>query len=364
MRKLVLFSICIGTLLVCSFSVTHYYKPIKSNKVALKLPAEITAITGEMCYVPSGTFISELFIGDSSYYPSRQVSVQAFYMSQTEVTNNQYRAFYNDMVKLAGKDSASFYLPDTNVFSRDLPKGFVESMKENYYSHPAYGNYPVIGVNWLQASGFVLWVNYKIEKVYEKHPEWKEKYALNHFRIPTEMEWEYAAKGDAKRSMYSWGNNLMKADKGKVGWNGNFGNIKDESGIEIKSHLDDNAFFMALANSYEPNVFGLYNMSGNVNEWVQDTYVDRKKEEYDINPFRRGNDSTLKSNEFKFKRYQDVYFREGKDSKVIKGGSYLDSPAWCLVGNRRSMAPDSSRCDVGFRICTTFYRDPAWDFKE
>lgn len=365
MRKLFLFSICIGALLVCSFAIKHnYYNPNKGSKVAVKLPGEITALTGEMRYIPNGTFISELFIGDSSYYPSRQVSVQAFYMSQTEVTNNQYRAFYNDMVKLVGKDSASFYIPDTTVFFRDLPMGFVESMDKNYYSHSSYGNYPVVGVNWLQACGFVNWVNYKIEKIYESHPEWKEKYALNQFRIPTEMEWEYAAKGTAHGTMYSWGNKLMNAEKEKVEWNGNFGSITDVSGIEIKSFFDDNAFFTAQADSYSPNVFGLYNMSGNVNEWVQDTYVERKSETYDINPFRRVKDSTSKENKTKYSLFQDEYFHEGKDSRVIKGGSYLDSPAWCLTGNRRAMAPDSSRCDVGFRICTTFYRDPEIGLKK
>jgi len=359
MRKIFNFPILIGILLICSFTIKqHYSHPSKVGKIPTKLPKEITEFTGEMIFIPSGTFISELVIGDSIHFPSQQVSVQAFYMSQTEVTNNQYRFFYKDMVKLVGKDSAAFYIPDTTSFTRNLPYAFVESMKDNYYSHPAYGNYPVIGVNWLQASGFINWVNYKMEQLYKDHPEWLEKYALNNFRIPTEMEWEYAAKGNAKRTFYSWGNELMHAEKGSIIWNGNFGTIKDQGGIEIKSYLEDNAFFMAKADSYQPNVFGLYNMSGNVNEWVQDTYVDRSNVDYDLNPFRRGNDSTFKANKDKFNQYQDVYFEEGINNKVIKGGSYLDSPAHCMVGNRRAMSPDSARCDVGFRICTTFYRDP------
>lgn len=363
MKKLSLISILIGLFLIYSFALnTRVYHQKSSGKFPTKLPKEITEFTGEMVYVPSGTFISELIIADSAYYPSRQVSVQAFYMSQTEVTNLQYKNFYKDMVSLVGKDSASFYIPDTNSFSKDLPYAFVEPMTKNYYSHPAYDNYPVIGVSWLQASGFIKWVNLKMEKIYEEHPDWDNKYALNNFRIPTEMEWEYAAKGtydvEARTPPYSWGSELMHAEKGNVIWNGNFGPILDKSGVEIKSHLADNAFFIAKANSYQPNNFGIYNMSGNVNEWVQDTYVDRNKEYYDVNPFRRGNDSTLKENRDKFNTYQDVFFKEGKDQKVIKGGSYLDSPAFCMIGNRRAMAPDSSRCDVGFRICTTYYRNP------
>ncbi len=359
MKKLSLFPTLIGLVLIYSFaSSSKVSKQTPSGKISTKLPKEITEFTGEMNYVPNGSFISELVIGDSTCYPSQQISVQAFYMSQTEVTNFQYRKFYQDMVSLVGKDSAEFYIPDTASFTKDLPHAFVEPMEKNYYSHPAYDNYPVIGVSWLQASGFIQWINLKMEKVYEEHPEWKDRYALNNFRIPTEMEWEYAAKGDAKRTMYSWGNDLMRADKGNIVWNGNFGTIKDQQGVEVKSYMADNAFFMAKADAYQPNVFGLYNMSGNVNEWVQDTYVDRRKENYELNPFRRGDDSTLKANIDKFNKYQDVYFEEGKHSKVIKGGSYLDSPAYCLVGNRRAMSPDSARCDVGFRICTTFYRGP------
>jgi formylglycine-generating enzyme required for sulfatase activity len=331
----------------------------KSPKLKIKsytnLPKEIISITGDLMYVPSGTFVSDFKLNDSTFHPERQVSVQAFYMSRTEVTNLQYRTFYNEMVKLVGLDSASYFLPDTSSFVKDLPYAFSEPMEKNYYSHPAYDNYPVIGVSWFQASGYVKWLNYEVDKLIKSNPEWREKYGLNFFRIPTEMEWEYAAKGDSKRNQYSWGSEFMTAKKDKVIWKGNFGNIKDENGVLIKSHMDDNAFFMAKADSYSPNGFGLYNMSGNVNEWLDDTYSDNSTAEYQSNFYKYAYDTTVKNGREKFLQYRDSHFIPGVSEKVIKGGSYLDSPAWCIIGNRRSMAPDSARCDVGFRVVNTYF---------
>lgn len=328
------------------------------------LPKEIISLTGDLMYVPSGTFVSDFRMNDSTYHPDRQVSVQAFYMSRTEVTNLQYRTFYKDMVKLVGLDSAKYYLPDTMAFIHDLPNADTKSYKDHYYSHPAYDQYPVVGVNWYQANGYVKWLNYKLNELDKIHPEWREKYAMNNFRIPTEMEWEYAAKGDKVRTQYSWGSDLMTARKDQVKWNGNFGNIIDENGVLIKSYLDDNAFFMAKADDYSPNGYGLYNMSGNVNEWLDDTYMDNSTEAYQSNFYKYAYDTTVQNGKEKFLRYKDSHFVSGKSEKVIKGGSFLDSPAYCIIGNRRAMAPDSSRCDVGFRVCNTiYYNKEYWESK-
>lgn len=356
MAKIIIFPILLGILLVCSFSIKHKFnRPGHSGKNLNNLPNEITELTGDLVYIPSGTFMSEFNLNDTKMRPDRQISVQAFYMSKTEVTNLQYRAFYQDMIKLVGIDSAKYYLPDTTTFEKDLPNGFTESMVKNYYSHPAYDNYPVIGVTWFQASGYVKWLNYKVDELHKTHPEWREKYGLNFFRIPTEMEWEYAALGDSKRTLYSWGNDFVTAKKDKVIWNGNFGNIKDENGVLIKSYMDDNAFFIAKSDEYSPNGYGLYNMSGNVNEWLDDTYIDNSTEAYQSNFYKYAYDTTVENGREKFIQYRDSHFIPGVSEKLIKGGSYLDSPAWCIIGNRRSMKPDSARCDVGFRVCNTHY---------
>lgn len=349
----ILIAILLVALTTLSFSWNNSKKSFSLQGTSTKFPKEIIELTGNLVYVPNGSFISGFDNGDSVWVLERVVTVASFFMADGEVTNAQYKKFYRSMIDLVGKDSAQKLLPDTNSFKKDILYGDCEVMIKNYFNHEAYNDYPVIGVNWYQAYAYTQWLTLKLDELYKLHPDWIDKYGIGGFRLPSEMEWEYAAKGvtstENRYTMYAWGN-LLASDNKKGNWLGNFGQIKDQSGILIKSHIDDGNFYSNKKDSYKPNAFGLYNLSGNVNEWVADTYRVITKDAIFMNRY----DTTIQNGKRNFIKCNDSDFKSNVNHKVIKGGGYLDGPAWCIPGNRRAMAPDSSRCDVGFRVCSIY----------
>ncbi len=322
--------------------------------------------------VEGGTFtmgkVQDDVMHDWNNTPSQQ-HVQSFYMDETEVTNISYME-YLDWVKTVFPPSDENYkhiyegaLPDTLVWRNRL--GYNETMTNNYLRHPAYSQYPVVGVNWIQATEYAKWrtnrVNESIleregymkkgakvvdidaqntfdteaylatpstsfsgneEIVLQKTGRSKGKskkakaadstgtdgpknvYAqktsgvlLPEYRLPTEAEWEYAAAADVGNREY----NIYRGQK-KYPWKGSYtrsgkrntrgdqmANFKQGKGDYggIAGWSDDNADITAPVKSYQPNDFGLYDMAGNVAEWVQDVYrpiVD--DEANDFNYFR------------------------------------------------------------------------------
>ena len=207
--------------------------------------------------------------------------------------------------------------PDTTVWIRDFAYSYNEPMHNDYLWHDAYSDYPVVGVTWKQAKAFcewrTLWKN-----TYQKSK--KGSAMVNTFRLPSEAEWEYAARGGLQAATYPWGGPYTKSDRGCF-----MANFKPVRG----DYAADQALYTVEAKSYDPNDYNLYNMAGNVSEWVNASY-DPSSYEYtsSINP--SVNDSNNKR-------------------KIVRGGSWKDVAYFLQVSSRDYEYADSARSYIGFR---------------
>jgi gliding motility-associated lipoprotein GldK len=213
--------------------------------------------------------------------------------------------------------------PDTLCWMRDFSYSYNEPMTKRYFSHPAYGNYPVVGVNWKQAVAFCHWrtkyLNSYLMKT-KKAPE-------SDFRLPTEAEWEYAARGGRSQSMFPWGNYYLRNKKGCL-----LANFKPGRG----NYVEDGGFYTVRADAYWPNDFGLYNMSGNVSEWTSSLFYESAYNfVHDMNPDIRWN--ALDSDPPRMKR------------KVVRGGSWKDVGYFLQTSTRQYEYQDTAKSYIGFR---------------
>ena len=208
--------------------------------------------------------------------------------------------------------------PDTTVWIKDFSYSYNEPMHNDYFWHKAYGEYPVVGVKQSQAVAFCEWRTlYKNAYVKSKK---KGRDQVNKFRLPSEAEWEYAARGGLQSATYPWGGPYTKNDRGCF-----LANFKPTRG----DYAADNALYTVEAKSYDPNGYNLYNMSGNVAEWTATAY-DAGAYEYV---------STMSPNiqDHKNKR------------KVVRGGSWKDVAYMLQVSTRDYEYADSARSYIGFR---------------
>jgi formylglycine-generating enzyme len=221
------------------------------------------------------------------------------------------------------KDSAKIY-PDTLVWMRDFAYSYNEPMTKRYFSHPSFGNYPVVGVSWKQARAFCRW---RTDHLYNPYLE-KKKYATeSDFRLPTEAQWEYAARGGRSQSMYPWGNYYPRNKKGCL-----LANFKPGRG----SYAEDGGFYTVRADAYWPNDFGLYNMAGNVAEWTSSYYYEGSYNfVHDMNPDLRYD--AKDSDPPRMKR------------KVIRGGSWKDVMFYLQTSTRAFEYQDTATSYIGFR---------------
>ncbi|WP_435047680.1 gliding motility lipoprotein GldK [Formosa sp. S-31] len=206
--------------------------------------------------------------------------------------------------------------PDTTAWIRDFAYSYNEPMHNDYFWHDAYGDYPVVGVSWKQANAFCQWRTlYK--NSYQKE---KRKQYVNSFRLPSEAEWEYAARGGLQAATFPWGGPYAKNDRGCF-----MANFKPLRG----DYAADQALYTVEAKSYEPNDYNLYNMAGNVAEWVHSSY-DPASYNYSstINP--SVNDPS-------------------NQRKVVRGGSWKDVAYFLQVSSRDYEYADSARSYIGFR---------------
>jgi len=302
-------------------------------------PKYIEQQTGPgLVLVQGGTFImgriDEDVMRDWDNTP-RRVTVGSFYLDETEVTNFDYRQ-YLAWLKHVYPTNTEVYrkaLPDTLVWRSEL--AYNEPWVNNYLRHPSYSNYPVVGVNWVQANNYCKWrtdrVNEHIliengylsldEEQKDGNTFTTEGYLMNHYagkpgpdslrirwenglllpnyRLPTEAEWEYAALGligeaDGEllqqRRMYPWTGAFIreedKSDKGKMkaNYTRGRGDLMGMAGA-----LNDAADITSDVFNFAANDYGLYCMAGNVNEWVADVY--RPLTPLDVEEFQpfRGN---------------------------------------------------------------------------
>ncbi|MGB1040313.1 MAG: SUMF1/EgtB/PvdO family nonheme iron enzyme [Flavobacteriales bacterium] len=169
-------------------------------------------------------------------------------MSKTEVSNQFYRDFLSSISK---KDSLS-NLPESN---RVYEYAYGEPQRGLYFRHPAYNNYPVVNITHKQAKAYCNWLT---ERLNHNFPNQKVI-----VRLPTEKEWEFAAKGGNKYAIYPWGHETMRVKEGK-----NKGKLQANFVLTKGITMADEYDITAPVTAYWPNDFGLYNMSGNVSEMV------------------------------------------------------------------------------------------------
>ena len=296
---------------------------------------------------------------------ANQQHVQSFYMDVTEVTNVMYLEYLDWLKRNRSMDVYLGALPDTLVWRNKL--GYAEDMVNNYLRNPAYANYPVVGVKWIQATEYADWRSDRYQELileregfivrdakldsvnnnstfnidtYVINPN--ESYGGNQeilrgkrsrtpdslapstanresgyispkFRLPTESEWEYAALGLKEvrdfnvyrgRKKYPWQGQYTRTGKRK-NLGDQLANFKNSDGDYggIAGWSDDGADITNQVASYDANSFGLYDMAGNVSEWVADVYRPIVDDEFNDFNYFRGND---------YKKFQI-----GEDGKAV-----------------------------------------------
>ena len=220
-----------------------------------------------------------------------------------------------DRLPFIKKEEVEIY-PDTTVWIKDFNYSYNEPMHNDYFSHPAYQDYPVVGISWSQAVAFCNWRT-SFKNLYQKKSN---KPLVNYFRLPTEAEWEYAARGGIPSGIYPWGSPYLLNDRGCF-----LANFKPLRG----DYSSDQAMYTVEARSYLANDYNLYNMAGNVAEWTGSSY-DPGAYEYvsSLNP-----NISLAS----------------EKRKVIRGGSWKDVAYFLRVSSRDFEYADTARSYIGFR---------------
>ncbi|WP_028296719.1 SUMF1/EgtB/PvdO family nonheme iron enzyme [Olivibacter sitiensis] len=427
--------------------------------------------------IEGGTFLMGGSLDEDLAYENdvtkRRVTVASFYMDETEVANVDWLEYLYWLQTNYPGDRELYYraLPDTLVWRN--PLSYNEPYVDNYLRHPAYQDYPVVGVTWEQAQDYCAWrtdrvneeilrskgvlADYKSRSVGEGKQPFNTDIYLNGqyigegidgermpkdmkvgaaegatrpvrledgllkqpYRLPTEAEWEYAALGLIGNTVrgnvqsgrvYPWNGMGVRSERrrtqGMVMANFKLGRGNN---MGTAGYLNDGADITAPVRKYKPNDFGLYNMAGNVNEWVQDVYRKLSFEDFDdFNPFRgnvyenkqvsdaergiyaqdkhgkpikvaatterkqtweelqgqRTGDTTQYTNDLR--GYNDdeqealygITSLVNNKSRVYKGGSWNDRAYWLNPATRRYMQQDQSSATVGFRCAMTLTGDP------
>lgn len=300
-----------------------------------------------MVLIPSGSYElgNEEVYAYHDEYPVTMVSVDPFYMDETEVTNAQYEEF----VLATGYQTVAEQEIDWQELSQQLPKGtpkppdsvlqagsLVFQQTQGPVNLSDYSQWWrwTIGANWRQPEGPgsdlsnrrdhpVVHIAFEDAKAYAR---WAGK------RLPTEAEWEWASMGGIRETKYPWGNESVEKATDKANfWQGKF---------PYQNHELDGFFLTAPVRTYPPNGYGLYDMAGNVWEWCAD--------QYDYRAYALFKDVQNPINDFS---YNDP--REPLSEKhVIRGGSFLCNDSYCSgyrVSRRMSSSKDSGFNHTGFR---------------
>lgn len=216
--------------------------------------------------------------------------------------------------------------PDTTCWVNDFPNADNERYLRNYFSHPAYAHHPVVGVSWEQATAFCEWRTLFLLKSINKKGVTIEKY-----RLPTEAEWEMAARNGNSDNIYPWESDETTSEGGCFQ-----ANFKPGEG----AYGADNHLIPAKVRSFKPNNIGLYDMAGNVAEWTSSAYSESGNELMgDLNPEYDYNAAI-----------HDPYLLK---RKVVKGGSWKDISTFIRSDMRDSEHQNRGRSYIGFRCVRT-----------
>jgi len=414
-----------------------------------------------MVLIPGGNFVMGFTEEDVPYdwdNIPRRVTVSTFFMDQTEISNEDY-LFYLDWTKLSyGESYPEVFvgaLPDTLVWRDEL--SFNEPYVQNYLRHPATKDHPVVGVSWTQAREYSRWRTDRTNEAilidkgilnpspaarddgvfvtdsymdgqYEgdvrkgvkdlrtggdRQVKLEDGILQPEFRLPTEAEWEYAAlalsglqanekdENYTDRRIYPWSGTSVRYQRHDRYQGQMYANFKRRGGdyMGIAGKPNDGASVTTAVTENYPNDFGLYNMAGNVNEWVLDLYRPLTTqtlndfENHDLNSFRGNNFKDVKRDptdgsalpkdslgrlQYEYVKDEDAAqrdnYKKGRvydyldgdeqseasyetnkytlisdKARVYKGGSWADRAYWLSPGTRRFMDEDKASRTVGFR---------------
>ena len=262
------------------------------------------------------------------YHDWAEVTIDTAYYDETgKIINKVIKKKLRQRGDLISRRIINIY-PDTMCWMTEFTYSYNEPAMLNYFSHPSYGYFPVVGVTWEQAQAFCHWRNAQYQNV-SKLPRAQE------YRLPTEAEWEYAARGGKLNSAYPWGGPYIRDAKGCF-----MANFKPLRG----NYTEDGYFLPAAVGTYDPNDYGLYDMAGNVSEWIDDTYDETTSSfALDMNPSYK---YEAREGDLKIMR-----------RKVIKGGSWKDVGAYLQCGMRDFEYQDVCRPSIGFRCVRTHIGD-------
>ncbi|MFW5657890.1 MAG: SUMF1/EgtB/PvdO family nonheme iron enzyme [Bacteroidota bacterium] len=244
------------------------------------------------------------------------------------VTNNQ-----GETVEIANRSAFVFrealpVYPDTLCWIRDFSYSYNEPMTTLYFWHPSYDDYPVVGVSWKQANAFAIWRTQYLNNALAKEG----KPFVHEYRLPLESEWEYAARGGLDLSMYPWGGRYTRNNEGCF-----LANFKPLRG----NYADDGGVYSIRVGSYDPNEYGLFDMSGNVAEWTANAYDESAYVfSHDLNPNYQYN-----------AKPEDP---PGLKRKVVRGGSWKDIAYYLQCGTRTYDYQDSTKSYIGFRCVRSY----------
>ncbi len=375
-----------------------------------------------MSYIPSGTLNigqADQDINSSLTQRTKSISIQGFYMDNTEITNAEYRQFTDwvrdsigltlldmfeedelgntkldwtypidwsgesedseslasmyyqgddvvfgekeldpreliykyrqyDLKRAAGvsarEEARSKYIeeyevpvsPDKLCWVADFSYSYNEPMTLQYFDHPAFDDYPVVGVNWNQGMAFGAWRT----EFWNRNAAETGGEPTEDFRLPFEHEWEYAARGGLEGAPYPWGGPYIRNRKGCL-----LANFKPGRG----NYPEDGGFYTVKVGSYHPNEYGLYDMAGNVAEWTQSAYFEN-------------------AYSFLHDMNSNVTYDAAADAdptlkrKVIRGGSWKDIGYYLQTGTRHWEYQDTSKSYIGFRCALTFLGRSMSDF--
>ena len=275
--------------------------PIKRNVAAAN------ALPAHMLFVKDTTYQRGDVFGDgaANEKPVHTVRIRGFYISAHEVTNEEYLAFV---------EATKGNLPE---WRDSASKYYYQGGADNFYKKLGAALYdpehPVIGVSWNDAMKYCEWLS-------RKGP-WR-------YRLPTEAEWELAARGSSSRNKFSWGEGAPQRERG--------GNVADEALKQVLPNLsmiwrayNDTHIYTAPVGEFGANAFGLYDMTGNVWEWCLDWYLATEYQKREsINPQGPANGA----------------------EKAIRGGSWSDTPDKLRVSYRRGVPLTFRSNNLGFRV--------------
>jgi sulfatase modifying factor 1 len=306
---------------------------------SVPLQQSIGRETNNMVWIPSGTFYMGATNGAPDEMPQHLVTVNGFWMDKYEVTNEQFAKF----VKATGYITVAERKPKAEDFPGAPAEALVPGSVvfdpppnvESLENHLIWWQYRP-GANWRHPDGPNSSIDGK-EKLPVIHVCWQDADAFAKWagkRLPTEAEWEYAARGSLDRKPFIWGDDPNRKNKSANIWQGKFPN---------QNLAEDGFATLAPVGSFAPNGYGLYDMAGNVWEWCADWYrPDYYAKSPAINP--PGPPDSLDPEE------------PGMAKKVIRGGSYLCSDVYCSgyrPSARMKSSPDTGLSHTGFRCIST-----------